>query len=119
MARTTLTDLRANPPKLSAAARTRIDAMSDAEIERNARDDPDNPPMTEDALDRAVFARSVRRTREALGLTQSDFAARYRITLSRLKDWEQGRYAPDSVAVAYIKTIRHDPRGVLAALAAE
>ncbi len=119
MGRVTIAELRAKPPKLSAAERGRLDAMTDEDIERNAENDPDNPPMTDEELDRAVFARSVRQLREHLGLTQHGFAKRYRITLPRLKDWEQGRYKPDSVSLAYLKTIRHNPEAVLAALDAE
>lgn len=40
----------ANPPQLSPATRARLDAMTDEEIEQQALDDPDNPPLTDEEL---------------------------------------------------------------------
>ena len=116
MAKLTLDDIRKNPPKLSAEQKARLDAMSEAEIERNALSDPDNPPLTDDELDRGVFGRLVRQTREKLGLSQAQFAERFDINLGRLRDWEQGRYQPDSVAWAYVKVIASAPATVERAL---
>jgi putative transcriptional regulator len=36
--------------------------------------------------------------RRAMGLTQEDFATRFRIPLSTLQDWEQGKSEPDQAA---------------------
>jgi putative transcriptional regulator len=90
--------------------------MTPDDIERMAREDPDNPPKTEEDLEREAFAMSVRLVRERTGLTQSKFAERYRINPARLRDWEQGRFAPDSVALAYLKVIEHEPEAVQRAL---
>jgi putative transcriptional regulator len=106
------------PARLSEATARRLRAMTADEIERNAREDPDNPPSTEEELDRAVFARSVRVARQRLGLSQAEFAVRFRINLARLKDWEQGRSNPDSVALAYLQVIERDPEAVERALGA-
>jgi putative transcriptional regulator len=57
--------------------------------------------------------------RRALGLTQEEFAARYRIPLGTLRDWEQGRSEPDQPARAYLAVIAHDPEGVRRALEAK
>jgi putative transcriptional regulator len=119
MARKTLAALKANPPKLSAEHRARIEAMTDDQLDQNAKDDIDNPPMTDEQLDRAVFARTVRQLRQKLDLTQDTFAKRFHISLSRLKDWEQARYRPDSVAAAYLKVIERDPKAVERALETE
>jgi DNA-binding transcriptional regulator YiaG len=73
--------------------------------------------MGDDELARAVFARHVRMAREKTGLTQQDFSKRFRITLSRLRDWERARFKPDSVAEAYIMTILHNSKAVEKALA--
>ncbi|WP_158808320.1 DNA-binding transcriptional regulator [Beijerinckia sp. L45] len=116
MARKTLAELAANPPTFSTEERARLAAMTDDAIDQQADLDPINPTMTDEALDRAVFARAVREAREQVGLTQPVFAERYHISLSRLRDWERGRYKPDSVATAYIKTIRHNPLAVERAL---
>ena len=83
------------PPKLSPEERARLDAMMAAEIEHNALSDDDNPPMTEEELARAVSAREVSRAREKTKLSQSEFAARFRINVARLRDLERGRYVAE------------------------
>lgn len=50
MGRTTLDP--ESPPVLSDAELAALDALTPGEIARNARDDPDNPPMTADELSR-------------------------------------------------------------------
>jgi putative transcriptional regulator len=101
----------AHPRGLSAEERTRLDAMTPEQIEENARTDPDNPPLTDEEMERGLFGRDVRRLRQSLALSQKEFAERYAINLARLRDWEQGRFNPDSVTRAYIKLIAHDPEG--------
>jgi len=98
-------DLRGLSPETQA----RMDAMTQEEIEENARTDPDNPPSTDEELARGVFGRDVRQLRERLGLSQREFATRFSINLRRLQDWEQGRCAPDSVILAYLKIIDREP----------
>jgi putative transcriptional regulator len=114
--RKTLKEIRANPPRLSRAERTRLSAMTQEQIERTAREDLDNLPSTNAELERGVAAREVRRARQRTGLSQAQFAERYHINLARLKDWEQGRFMPDTVALAYLKVIKSDPEAVERAL---
>jgi putative transcriptional regulator len=59
----------------------------------------------------------VRAMRRRLGLTQESFAARYGLTLARVRDWEQGRSAPDGAVRAYLKVIEKEPEAVERALA--
>jgi putative transcriptional regulator len=54
--------------------------------------------------------------RRALGISQEDFAARYHIPIGTLRDWEQGRAAPDQAARAYLTVIARDPESVRKAL---
>ncbi len=107
-----------HPPSFSDAERADLDAMTQWEIDQAAEADAENPPLTDDQLARAVFARAVRQARAQTGLSQPLFAARFHITLSRLRDWEQARFKPDSVAAAYIKIIMANPGAVERALAA-
>jgi putative transcriptional regulator len=58
----------------------------------------------------------VRRIRKSLGLSQEKFAERYRLGLARLRDWEQGRSAPDSAARAYLRVIEKEHEAVDRAL---
>jgi len=54
--------------------------------------------------------------RRALGLTQEEFAARYRIPLGTLRDWEQQRTEPDQPAKAYLRVIAAEPAAAAKAL---
>ncbi len=108
-----------NPPRLTDEELARLDAMTTDEIERNALEDPDNPPFTEEELERLSIAAPIQLTRRGLGLTQEEFAARFHISLARLRDWEQGRYKPDSAALAYLKVIARETDAVLRALGEE
>jgi len=83
--------------------------MSDEEIEAAARSDPDNLPLTEADLERMPRRPRTITLRRTLGLTQEAFAARYRIPLGTLRDWEQGRSTPDQPARAYLAVIAADP----------
>jgi putative transcriptional regulator len=86
-----------------------------AEVEIHTAAVSAEPAAPEEAQARP--ASSVRTLRRALGLTQEEFAMRYRIPLGTLRDWEQGRTQPDQPARAYIKVIAIDPDWVSRALA--
>lgn len=91
-------------------------------------------PMTRSAVERAAFAnldaqplsdadlKRMKRTpqgriiRRALGMTQKEFATRYRIPLGTLRDWEQGHATPDQPTQAYLTVIARSPEGVQQAL---
>jgi putative transcriptional regulator len=105
------------PAKLTAKQRAQLAALTEEEIEQNAREDPDNPPLTEDELARMRSARFVRQVREKLGLSQSAFAKRFHINLARLRDLEQGRTAADSALVAYLQVIARAQKTVERVLA--
>jgi putative transcriptional regulator len=90
--------------------------MTEEEIEAAAWADPDARPMTDEEFARAKRIPRIKTLRRALGLTQEEFAARYRIPLGTLRDWEQGRSEPDQPARAYLTVIAHDPEGVRRAL---
>jgi putative transcriptional regulator len=90
--------------------------MTEAEVEAAAGRDPDARPFTPEELAKAKRIPRAKTLRRALGLTQQEFAARYRIPLGTLRDWEQGRSEPDQPARAYLTVIAHDPEGVRRAL---
>ena len=56
--------------------------------------------------DDAQFVRSVR---ETTGLSQTQFAKRYGISVRTLQDWEQGRSRLESAIRAYLLVIRKHP----------
>ena len=100
---------RGQAPEISPDEEARLLAMTDAEIEAGAQSDPENPPISEQRLQRMLIGREVRRIREAAGLSQAQFAAQFRLGLGRLRDWEQARFAPDFPAMAYLTLIADYP----------
>jgi len=103
-------------PALSAAEAARLDAMSESEITAAAHADADNPPLSDDELERVALARKVRDVRAHTGLSQARFAAEYRINVARLRDLEQGRTKADSAMLAYLTVIEKAPEVVRRAL---
>jgi putative transcriptional regulator len=94
----------------------RFDALGNEEAHAAALKDPDAQPLTEAVLTRMQPVPRARTLRRALGLTQEEFAARYRIPIGTLRDWEQGRSEPDQPTRAYLTIIARDPEGVRRAL---
>jgi putative transcriptional regulator len=72
--------------------------------------------LNEAGLPHARPAPPVRMLRQALDLTQAEFAARFQIPLEVLMDWEKGVTQPDAAARAYLKVIARDPDAVRDAL---
>jgi putative transcriptional regulator len=105
-----------NPPKLSEEEKARLDAMTDEEITAAAESDPDNPPLTDEELERVRLARRVQAVRARTGFSQRQFAEMYRINVARLRDLEQGRTQPDSAMLAYLTVIDREPEAVERAL---
>jgi len=74
-------------------------------------------PLTDDEFERGRTALLARRARAVTGLAQGAFAERYGIPVGSLRDWEQGRRAPDAAAQSYLRVIARMPAEVAAALA--
>ncbi|HEY4775470.1 MAG TPA: helix-turn-helix domain-containing protein [Xanthobacteraceae bacterium] len=90
--------------------------MTPKQIEAAANADRDNRPLSVADLGRMKRTPQVKIIRRALGISQEDFAARYHIPIGTLRDWEQGRVAPDQAARAYLTVIARDPEAVRRAL---
>jgi putative transcriptional regulator len=90
--------------------------MTDEEIEAAALGDPDAPPLPPDDFTGMKRTPRTKIIRRALGLSQEEFAQRYRIPIGTLRDWEQGRFEPDAAARAYLSVIAHEPETVRRAL---
>jgi putative transcriptional regulator len=93
-----------------------IDSLSDEEITRRARSDPDAQPLTKKDLAALRRIPDVKRIRLGLGLSQEDFARAYQIPLGTLRDWEQGRSEPDQASRTLLKLIEQMPMEVKVAL---
>lgn len=94
----------------------RLAAMTEEEIEANARADPDNPPLTTDELARIRPVPNPKQIRQRLGMTQEQFSARFHVPLGTLRDWEQGVREPDSAARTLLRVIDKNPEAVIRAL---
>lgn len=95
---------------------TRLEAMTEEEIEANALADPDNPPSTPEELARMRRVPDPKRIREKLHLTQEGFSAKFEIPLGTLRDWEQGASYPYGAARTLLRVIEQDPEAVENAL---
>ena len=110
--------IRANAKKLPRGKTNwkKIDALSDAEIKRRARSDPDAQPLTREQLAAMRRIPDVKRIRLGLGLSQGGFSSAYQIPLGTLRDWEQGRSEPDQPSRTLLQVIEQMPDKVKAAL---
>jgi DNA-binding transcriptional regulator YiaG len=58
----------------------------------------------------------VKKVRERFGISQAEFALRFGLELDTIRNWEQGRYKPDSAAKLLLKLIETCPAAVEAVL---
>ena len=79
--------------------------------------DAEDFDVTAAAMDRGQRARLIRMTRTGLGLSQSEFASRFRVPVGTLRDWEQARATAPDFAVAYVRVIGRHPDMVAEAVA--
>ena len=113
MARVTLQELRRSKPVYD---RAKVEATTEADIRRHGLEDGECGDIG--AGDRAEFVTPPALIRKKLGMTQEAFAAALRIPVATLRNWEQGRVAPDPAARALLRIVAHDPEAAFAALAA-
>jgi putative transcriptional regulator len=73
-------------------------------------------PLSDDEFERGHGAMLARRARAATSLSQAAFALRYGIPVGSLRDWEQGRRAPDAATTSYLRVIARMPEAVAKAL---
>lgn len=91
-------------------------AMTEEEAGRAALSDPDAVPPTPEDYARMERVPRVKVIRQALHMTQEEFAACFHVPLGALRDWEQDRGMPDEAVRAYLRVIARNPKAVLEAL---
>jgi putative transcriptional regulator len=96
----------------------RVDTLTDEEIEQAARGDPDAPPLSDEELARFQRIVDVRALRRRLGMSQAKFARSFHLSVGTVRDWEQGRAAPDGPARVLLRLIERNPEIVLETLRA-
>ncbi|WP_427025868.1 helix-turn-helix domain-containing protein [Aureimonas ureilytica] len=79
--------------------------------------DAEDFDATSQALDRGQRARLIRKIRTGLGLSQAEFASRFRVPVGTLRDWEQARATAPDFAIAYMRVIGAQPDMVAKAVA--
>jgi putative transcriptional regulator len=90
--------------------------MTEEEIEAAALSDPDAQPLSDEELAQFFRPGAIRGSRERLGLSQEEFAKRFRFDLHALQAWEEGLRAPDDTSRAYLRVIERNPQAVMDAL---
>jgi putative transcriptional regulator len=95
---------------------SRFDAMTDDEVTKAALSDPDAQPLTPVDTKRMKRVAQAKIIRQALGMSQEEFAEHFAIPIGTLRDWEQGRAEPDQAARSYLKVIARKPDVVRKAL---
>ena len=90
---------------------------SDSIVLQADPNDPEDFDVTAQALERGQRSRLIRKTRTDLGLSQTEFATRFRVPVGTLRDWEQARVTAPDFAVAYVKVIGRHPEMVAQAVA--
>lgn len=98
---------RASLPK-GRIDKSRVDATTEADIDRQAAED--------EALAMQDAARFARRVRKRLGFSQAEFAERIDVSLDTIRNWEQGKRSPTGAAKALLKVLENAPEAALAAL---
>ena len=103
---------------------TKVDATTDAEITRQAREDEDTAPVFTMAEILAVGARvtpeeieDVPTLRQRLGLSQESFAARYGFSVDAIRQYESHRRTPAGPIRTLLRVIACEPDAVMRALA--
>ena len=91
-------------------------AMTDDEVMAAALSDPDAQPLTPDDFKRMKRVARAKIIRQALGLTQEEFAARFRIPLGTLRDWEQKRKRPEGPPRVLLMVMEREPDAVQRAI---
>jgi putative transcriptional regulator len=86
----------------------RIDTTTEQDIARQIAEDD-----AEALRDAAAYARRVRRK---VGLSQAAFARRIGVPVDTVRNWEQGRRAPQGAARALLRIIDRAPETALQAL---
>ncbi|WP_029335999.1 helix-turn-helix domain-containing protein [Komagataeibacter europaeus] len=79
--------------------------------------DSEDRAVSIEGMERGQRARLIRKTRNDLGLSQVEFASRFRVPVGTLRDWEQARAMAPDFAVAYVRVIGRHPDMVAQAVA--
>lgn len=101
----------------------RLHGTGEAEIARQAAEDPDTAPLQEDLSEALAqgeawiaWPADPRDVRERLGISQAAFARMFGVSVWTLRNWEQGRRRPEGPARALLRVIEREPEAAKRAL---
>jgi putative transcriptional regulator len=100
---------------------SRVDAMTDRDLARQVAANPDAAPditaaLREGSMQRPIKPEEIKAVRRKTGLSQALFAARLRLNVATIRNWEQGRTHPDAAAVTLLTIIDREPKMVMQTL---
>jgi len=100
----------------------RVKDATDKDIDKMIASDAETAPDMARGRDwrRVLTPRvpDVQAIRRKLGMSQSEFAARFGFSVRTVQEWEQGRALPDRPARILLRVIEKSPRTVARAVAA-
>ena len=100
----------------------RVRSATDEDIDKMIASDSETAPDMSRGRDwrRVLKPRvpDVQAIRQKLGLSQSEFAARFGFSMRTAQEWEQGRALPDRPARVLLRVIEKSPKTVERAVAA-
>lgn len=103
MAKRSLESILAVAPDVDQA---RMDATTEEDILRHAREDGEDPDASSDGYVLVPVPVDLRRS---LDMTQEAFAAFLRVPVGTIRNWEQGRTPPDPAARTLLALVAADP----------
>ena len=98
----------------------KIDAMTDADIERQIAANPDTVPPDDVkhwVMVPQIKGKQITALRRRMKLSQARFAKKFGLRLRTIQEWEQGRRQPEEAARLLLKVIEREPAAVERALA--
>jgi putative transcriptional regulator len=110
MAKRSLESILAAAPDVD---RERLDATTEEEIHRQAREDGEDPGASTDGY---ILVPPPADLRRSLDMTQEAFAAFLRVPIGTVRNWEQGRTPPDPAARTLLALVAADPTHAVAVL---
>ncbi|GJD56325.1 MULTISPECIES: helix-turn-helix domain-containing protein [Methylobacterium] len=110
MVKRSLESILAAAPNLD---RERLEATTEEEIRRQAREDGEDPDASTNGY---ILVPAPADLRRSLDMTQEAFAAFLRVPIGTVRNWEQGRTPPDPAARALLALVAADPAHAIAVL---
>lgn len=99
----------------------KLKSMTERQIKKSAKSDPDAPLLTAAQLKKfkrvsPIQTVNIKAIRTRLHLSQDAFAHYFGVSIRTIQEWEQHRREPTATARNFLKVIEKEPKAVLRAL---